>query len=87
MKDLKSSGVGDVLDFQDWLVSEFTSRCKRNPRYSMRAFAKQLDMDPSSVSQLLSGKRNASKKMVKRITACVGTSDQVIEALLRHFDL
>lgn len=35
----------------------FEQKRQRNPRYSLRAFAKQLDIDPSSLSKILSGKR------------------------------
>lgn len=48
--------------FRLWLQQHFTERCKKNPRYSLRAFAKSLDIDPSSLSQILSGKRNLSLK-------------------------
>ena len=30
------------LNFRLWLQKQFTDRCKRNPRYSLRAFAKSL---------------------------------------------
>jgi transcriptional regulator with XRE-family HTH domain len=53
--------------FRIWLQKQFTERCRRNSRYSLRAFAKALDMDPSTLSQILSGKRNVSKNIIKII--------------------
>lgn len=53
--------------FRLWLQRQFTERCKKNPRYSLRAFAKFLLIDPSSLSQILSGKRPLSKKNVQAI--------------------
>ena len=53
--------------FKLWLQQQFTSRCKRNPRYSLRSFARLLEMDPSSVSQILSGKRQVSTKVIQKI--------------------
>ncbi len=50
------------VHFRLWLQRQFTERCKRNSRYSLRAFAKNLGMDHSSLSQILSGKRSLSKK-------------------------
>ena len=50
--------------FRLWLQRQFTERCKKNARYSLRAFAKQLSIDPSSLSQILSGRRPLSKKSV-----------------------
>lgn len=55
------------LNFRLWLQRQFTERCKRNPRYSLRAFSKYLCIDPSSLSQILSGKRPLSKKNVQNI--------------------
>ena len=53
--------------FRLWLQKQFTERCKRNSRYSLRAFAKSLDTDHSSVSQILSGKRVLSKKAMQSL--------------------
>ncbi len=55
-------------NFRLWLQRQFTERCKKNPRYSLRAFSKYLSIDPSSLSQILSGKRPLSKKNVKAIS-------------------
>lgn len=55
------------LSFRLWLQRQFTERCKRNPRYSLRAFAKNLDMEASSLSQILSGKRPVSKKSMQAL--------------------
>lgn len=54
-------------DFRIWLQSELIQRCKRNPRYSLRSFATLLDLDASSVSQMISGKRKASPAMINKI--------------------
>jgi transcriptional regulator with XRE-family HTH domain len=53
--------------FRLWLQKQFTERCRRNPRYSLRAFAKALEMDASTLSQVLSGKRKISKNIIKAI--------------------
>lgn len=57
----------DKYHFRLWLQRQFTERCKRNARYSLRAFAKYLNMDASSLSQILSGKRPLSKKTMQAI--------------------
>lgn len=54
-------------EFRLWLQTELMSRCKKNPRYTLRSFAALLEMDSSSVSQLISGKRRASKKVISKI--------------------
>lgn len=54
--------------FRYWLQRQLTERCKKNPLYSLRSFAKFLAMDPSSLSQILSGKRSLSKKTILAIS-------------------
>jgi uncharacterized protein (TIGR02147 family) len=50
---------------------EFEKRSKKNPAYSMRSFANSLDMNSSTLSSLLSGKRiltfKAAQKILDRI--------------------
>jgi hypothetical protein len=50
------------LRFRLWLQKQFTDRCQKNPRYSLRAFAGLLGHDASTISQILAGKRAPSKK-------------------------
>ena len=44
-------------DFRLTLQEEFLKRVRRNPRYSIRAFAKSLEMDHSTLAKLLRGER------------------------------
>lgn len=69
MKNLTST---ELSYFKIWLQDEFTRRCRVNSRYSLRAFARSLELDPSTVSQMLSGKRRVSKKMLDKIEQKVG---------------
>lgn len=43
-----------------WL--ELERRCKLNPRYSLRAFARYLDIEPSALSKIMRGKRVITSK-------------------------
>jgi transcriptional regulator with XRE-family HTH domain len=56
----------------DYLKKEFKSRKKKNSSYSVRAYARDLQMDSSVLSKILSGKRkltfNISKKIVAQLT-------------------
>ncbi len=62
------------ISFRFWLQHQLTDRCKKNPRYSLRAFAKSLSLDPSSLSQILSGKRPLSKKAMLVLCEKLGTT-------------
>ncbi len=64
-------------DFRLWLQKEFTDRCKRNPRYSLRAFAQLLKMDASSISQIFSGKRKASKKVISQACGTLSANSEL----------
>src|SRR3990167_1496767 len=44
-------------NFRDYLQKEFIRRCQDNPKYSLRAFAKQLHISHATLSHILRGKR------------------------------
>lgn len=50
-----------------WLEDEYLSRRRRNDAYSLRAFARLLDLPSGRVSQLLSRKRNFTPKLGRKI--------------------
>lgn len=49
------------------LQSELIERARRNPKYSLRAFAKHLQVESSSLSQIINGKRPLTRKMCERL--------------------
>lgn len=53
--------------FRHFLQFEFARRCKKNESYSLRAFAKFLNLDPSRLSKILKGQRPISKKLAIEI--------------------
>jgi uncharacterized protein (TIGR02147 family) len=59
-------------DFRLRLQHEFSRRCRSNEQYSLRAFARQTGLDPSTLSQILAGKRKISEKMIHRISEEIG---------------
>ena len=67
-------------NFRLWLQKQFTERCKKNSRYSLRAFAKHLNFDASSLSQILSGKRPISKNLVNEICKKLSAGPRELKA-------
>lgn len=63
----KSVSKEIALEFGLWLRSQYDSRRKKNPHYSMRAFASKLNMDPSSLLQIMNAKRNISANLIRRV--------------------
>ena len=60
--------------FKSLLESEYLRRLRKNPKYSIRAFARSLDMNDSTLSQILRGKRNISPKKVTDVGLKLGLS-------------
>jgi transcriptional regulator with XRE-family HTH domain len=68
--------------FRTFLQSQFDSRRRRNPRYSLRAFARDLEIDHSTLSQILRGRRSVTNDMVERIGERIGLSRELIEGYM-----
>ncbi|MEP7367783.1 MAG: VOC family protein [Acidobacteriota bacterium] len=58
--------------FSDRLREEFRHRRCKNSRYSLRAFARDLETDHSSVSKILRGEREPSEELVDRLAVRLG---------------
>jgi transcriptional regulator with XRE-family HTH domain len=54
------------VNFREMLSTEFEQRRRNNPRYSLRAFARYLGTDHSTLSQILRNRRNLSPRMIRR---------------------
>ncbi len=54
------------MDLKQTLVAEFEQRRRRNARYSLRAFARDLGTDHATLSQLLRGRRILSPRLVRQ---------------------
>ncbi len=70
-------------DFRLFLQQEFTSRCRRNPRYSLRCYARDLNISPSSLSAMLNGKRPITNKMKFRLGITLGLTSNDLEPYLK----
>jgi len=64
--------------FRQLLQTELVDRCRSNPNYSLRSFARSLKVEPSSLSQMINGKRTITNKMKLRLGSALGLSvDQI----------
>ena len=59
-------------EFRARLREEFSRRLRTNARYSLRAFAAHIDVDSSTLSQILAGKRQFSEEKIKAICKRLG---------------
>ncbi len=73
------AGDPQEQDFRSFLQDELEKRCKKNPRFSLRAFARTLEVEPSALSKILHGKRALTPKMLMRMASHLGLPEQDIE--------
>ena len=68
----EQAGLQQFGDYRQILKAELENRCEQNPRYSLRAFARDLAISPSRLSELFSGKQGLSRKAADRIATALG---------------
>lgn len=64
--------------FRRVLQEELALRCARNPRYSLRAFARYLGLDHSTLSQLLRGRRRFTARTIERVGKRLALAPEMI---------
>lgn len=58
--------------FRQDLQREFIRRCKKNPKYSLRAYAQFLEVDQSFLSKILNGHRPLTEKTKNKFATRLG---------------
>lgn len=61
--------------FSSLLKQSFEQRVRTNPQYSMRSFARDLNMAPSTLSEILKGKKGISYKKIDEILTILRLPD------------
>jgi len=69
------------VSYRQYIEREFRRRCRRNSLYSLRAFARDLDISPSKLSEVLRGKCGLSLHAAELL--CVHLNLSPVEA--EHF--
>ena len=65
------------------LRAELTRRCARNPSYSLRAFARALDVDHATLSQILRGRRALTRDTIVQLGQRLGLEPARLEGFVR----
>lgn len=68
--------------YSDWLNFEFETRKSINPKYSLRAFAKKLEMSPAKLSEVLRKKQGLSQSIASRIAKKLNLSTEEREVFI-----
>lgn len=56
-----------MVSYTQLLKEELSKRCQRNQDYSLRAFARDLEMTPAQLSRVLNGKRHMSWEVANKV--------------------
>lgn len=66
--------TAEVTDYRDILKARFAEKRRRNAGYSLRAFARDLGLSPSRLSEIFSYKNNLSLRSAVKISKRLGLS-------------
>lgn len=65
----------ELNEFVKFLLEDFKLRQIKNPRYSMRAYAKFLNIDQSSLAKILKGKRSCGPRLSRKLYSVLNGSE------------
>jgi uncharacterized protein (TIGR02147 family) len=71
MVENNTNKVEEQADYRQWLAQELMRRVQKNPRYSLRAFAKSIHASPSFLSRVLNGKRALGIRAAETISTAM----------------
>lgn len=69
-----------AYDIPRLLHERLRAAMRRNPRFSLRSFAKQLGIDHSTLSQILRGRRRLSARALEAVGKRMGLGEEVLHA-------
>ena len=72
------------MAFREILQQELEQRKARNPRYSLRAFARVLHLDHASLSQILRGRRRLTPRTIRRLGAILRVPPRELDEHCAH---
>jgi len=73
----------EVICYRTLLAKELAERHRKNPAFSLRAYAKLIGVSAPTLSRILSGKRSLSLKMAKKMLSRMGISPDQKEDFLK----
>lgn len=79
---------GNPAYYRRFLTEELEKRCQRNAKYSLRAFARALQMNPGALSNVLSSKRSlgikSAQKIIEELSLSPTEARRFIESVLNE---
>ena len=74
--------MSETKTASEFLMTTFNERKDKNPRYSLRAFARSLGVSSGQLSEILSGKRPLSHKLARRIAIALALTEEESQKLV-----
>jgi len=68
--------IGHYLDYREFFKDKLGQRTQANPQYSLRAFARDLEISPQVLSNVIGGKKNISSEVAIEIARKLGLSEE-----------
>lgn len=84
MKSNQAGFRSEKPPFRQLLQTELARRCSGNSQYSLRAFARDLDTDHSTLSQLLRGRRRLTERTVRKFGERLGIDAHELDEHVLH---
>lgn len=75
----------DLISAKLWLENILAEKIKKNPQFSLRAFARMVDVNPAILSRVLSGKRKMTFNVAVRIADALTLGPMERETLYSFF--
>ncbi|MCM2277682.1 MAG: DUF4423 domain-containing protein [Oligoflexia bacterium] len=72
--------MNELRDYREVLRNELASRCGRNPKYSLRSFARDVGLSPSRLSHVLKGDFGLSREAALAVSRRLGWSANECES-------
>lgn len=76
----------EQLEIQNLLRSHLSEIKNQNPGFSLRAYARKLELSPSALSEILNGKRRISGKMAAKIIGRMNLPNELTSPVLSLFE-
>lgn len=70
--------------YRQTLRRALIERCQKNPKYSLRAFARDLELEPARLSDILNGKKGISRDVARDLARRLGLSARESESFCDH---
>lgn len=82
-KDNNQSNI-EPFDFRAFVERELMRRCRTNPSYSLRSYARSLNVDNSTLAKVISGKRKLGNRAIKSLGLKMGLTPEQINVFLKR---